>query len=71
MDRLMFVGRCSIAILDGLLDKMGDPGVPSICCLIGTQKFDQALYYLGASMSIMPKVIYDQLSHEITEDQSI
>jgi predicted transcriptional regulator len=34
---------CSAAILDDLLDKMGDPYVPTISCLIGTQKFDQAL----------------------------
>jgi hypothetical protein len=61
---LMFVERCSSAILDGLPDKMGDPGVPIISCLIGTQKFDQALYDLGASVSVMPKVIYDQLNHD-------
>jgi hypothetical protein len=35
MDRLMFVERCSSAILDGLPNKMGDPGVPTISCLIG------------------------------------
>jgi hypothetical protein len=34
---------CSVTILDDLLDKMGDPGVPTISCLFGTQKFDQAL----------------------------
>jgi hypothetical protein len=34
---------CSATILDDLPDKMGDPGVPTITCLIGTQKFDQAL----------------------------
>jgi hypothetical protein len=34
---------CSAAILDDIPDKMGDPGVPTIFCLIGTQKFDQAL----------------------------
>jgi hypothetical protein len=33
----------STAILDDLPDKMDDPGVPTISCLIGTQKFDQAL----------------------------
>jgi hypothetical protein len=27
---------CSAAILDDLPDKMGDPGVPTISCLIGT-----------------------------------
>jgi hypothetical protein len=34
---------CSVAVLDDLPDKMGDPGVPTISSLIGTQKFDQAL----------------------------
>jgi hypothetical protein len=34
---------CSAAILNDLPDKMGDPGVPTISCLIGTQKFDEAL----------------------------
>jgi hypothetical protein len=34
---------CSAVILDDLLDKMSDPGVPTISYLIGTQKFDQAL----------------------------
>jgi hypothetical protein len=33
----------SAAILDDLPDKMGDPSVPTISYLIGTQKFDQAL----------------------------
>jgi hypothetical protein len=33
----------SAAILDDLPDKMDDPGVPTISCLIGTQKFDQSL----------------------------
>jgi hypothetical protein len=64
MDMLMFAKRCSAAILDGLPDKMGDPSVPTISCLIGTHKFDQALCDLGASVSIMPKVIYDQLNHD-------
>jgi hypothetical protein len=34
---------CNAAILDGLPDKMGGPGVQTISCLISTQKFDQAL----------------------------
>jgi hypothetical protein len=33
----------SAAILDDLPDKIDDPSVPTISCLIGTQKFDQAL----------------------------
>jgi hypothetical protein len=63
-DGLMYVERCSSTILDGLSDKMGDPAVPSISCLSGTQKFYQALYDLGASMSVMPKVIYDHQNHD-------
>jgi hypothetical protein len=34
---------CYATILDDLPHKMGDPGVPTISCLIATQKFDQAL----------------------------
>jgi hypothetical protein len=34
---------CSAAILDDLPDKIADSGIPTISCLIGTQKFDQAL----------------------------
>jgi hypothetical protein len=62
MDMLVFAKRCIAAILDDLPDKMGDARVPTISCLIGIQKFDQALCDLGASVSVMPKVIYDQLN---------
>jgi hypothetical protein len=55
---------CSATILDDLPDKMGDRGIPTISCLIGTQKFDQALWDHGASMSIIQKEIYDQLNHD-------
>jgi hypothetical protein len=64
MDKLVFVERCGAAIPDGLPDKMGDLGVSTISSLIGTQKFDQALCDLKASVSVMPKVIYDQLNHD-------
>jgi hypothetical protein len=63
-DMLVFAERCSSAILDGLPDKMGFPGIPTNSCLIGTQKFDQAFRDLGAGVSVMPKVIYDQLNHD-------
>jgi hypothetical protein len=55
----VFAERCSAVILDGLPDKMGDPGVLAISCLIGTQKFHHALCDLRESVSVMPKVIYD------------
>jgi hypothetical protein len=60
----VFTERYSATILDGLPDKMGDTGVPTISCLNGTKKFDQALCDLGASMSVMPKVIYDKFNHD-------
>jgi hypothetical protein len=62
--RLMFAKRCSSAMLDGLLNKMGDLGVPTISYLIGTKNSDQSLFDLRESMSVMPKVIYDQLNHD-------
>jgi hypothetical protein len=43
---------------------MDDSGIATISCLIGSQKFDQALWDHRASMSIIPKVIYDQLNHD-------
>jgi hypothetical protein len=52
------------AILDDLLDKMDDPSVSTISYLIGIQKFDQAPWDHEASMSVIPKVIYDQLNHD-------
>jgi hypothetical protein len=64
MNRLFLAEGCSVAILDGLPNKMGDPGIPTISYLIGTQGFEKALYDLGATMSIIPKVIYDKLSHD-------
>jgi hypothetical protein len=50
------------AILNVLPDKMDDTGVPIISYLIGTHKFDQALWDHGASLSVILKVIYDQLN---------
>jgi hypothetical protein len=43
---------------------MSDMGIPTISYLIHTQSFDQALCDLGVSVSVMPKVIYDGLSHD-------
>ena len=58
--------ECSAAILDPLLEKKKDPGCPTITCSIGSQHFSHALCDLGASISIMPKVVYDKLNyHEL------
>lgn len=54
--------ECSVAILNRLPEKK-DPGCPTITCTIGTQRFDHALCDFGASVSVMPKVVFDQLNY--------
>ena len=53
---------CSAAILHQLPEKKKDPGCPTIRCLIGAQSLDKALCDLGASVSVMPKAVFDQLN---------
>ncbi|XP_025825243.1 uncharacterized protein LOC112900615 [Panicum hallii] len=55
--------ECSVAILDPFPEKKKDPRCPTITCSIGAQHFKHALYDLGASVSVMPKVVYDKLNH--------
>ena len=54
--------ECSATILNHLPEKKNDPGCPIITCSIGTQRFDHALCDLGASISVMPKVIFYKLN---------
>jgi hypothetical protein len=56
-------GECSAAILNHLPEKKKDPGCPTITCTIGLQRFDHALCDLGANVSIMPKVVFNQLNY--------
>jgi hypothetical protein len=53
--------ECSAAILD-CLPKKKDHGCPTIACSIWIQYFEHALCDLGASISVMPKVIFDKLN---------
>jgi len=57
--------ECSAAILNPLLVEKKDPGCPTITCSIGTQHFSNALCNLGASVSVMLKVVYDRLNHHV------
>ena len=58
--------ECSAAILDPLLEKKKDPGCPTITCSIRAQHFTNTHCDLGASVSVMPKVVYDKLNyHEL------
>ena len=38
--------------------KYKDPGYPTISCIIGSQKVDQALLDLGASVNLLPYSVY-------------
>jgi hypothetical protein len=44
--------------------KQKDPGALTIPCVIGNASFKMALCDLGASISVMPKHVYDSLSLE-------
>jgi hypothetical protein len=39
----------------------GDPGRPVILISIGSVNFNEAIYDFGASVNILPKVIYDKM----------
>jgi len=54
---------CSAALLQQLPEKKEDSGFPTIKCSIEAQNFDKALCDLGASVSVMPKVVFDQLNY--------
>jgi hypothetical protein len=55
--------ECSAAILNTSLIKKKDPGCPIIECSIENQYFNNALCDLRASVSVMPKVVFDKLKH--------
>ena len=54
--------ECSAAILNTSPVKK-DPGCPTIDCSIGSQNFENTLCNLGASVSVMPKKVFDKLNH--------
>jgi hypothetical protein len=63
--------ECSAAILNQLPEKKKDPRCPTIDCSIGTQHFEHALCDLGASVSVMAEVVFDQLNHVVLSPASI
>jgi predicted aspartyl protease len=52
--------QCSAAIANGL-EKQKDPGCPTIPCSVGSFKFKKALCDLGASVSVMPRDVFEKL----------
>ena len=55
--------ECSAAILNTTPIKKKDPGCPTIDCSIGSQNFENVLCDLGASVSLMPKKIINNLNY--------
>jgi hypothetical protein len=60
VDHVKMSEQCSAAIANGL-EKQKDPGCLTIPCSVGSFKFDKALCDLGASVSVMPRDVYQKL----------
>jgi hypothetical protein len=60
VDHVKMSEQCSAAIANGL-EKQGDPGCPTIPCSVGSFKFEKALCDLGASVSVMPRDVFEKL----------
>jgi hypothetical protein len=60
VDHVKMSEQCSAAIANGL-EKQKDPECPTIPCSVGSFKFENALCDLGASVSVMPRDVFDKL----------
>jgi hypothetical protein len=49
----------SNAILDELQNRLSGPALPTLPCILGPFKVHHALCDWGASMKILPKMVYD------------
>jgi hypothetical protein len=54
----------SDAILHILQNKLSGPALPTVPCILGPFKVHHALYDWGASMNILPKMVYDCLDED-------
>jgi hypothetical protein len=60
VDHVKMSEQCSAAIANGL-EKQKYHGCPSIPCSVGSFKFEKALCDLGASVSVMPRDVFEKL----------
>jgi hypothetical protein len=60
VDHVKMSEECSVAIANGL-EKQKDPGCPTIPCSVGSFNFEKALCDLGASVSVMPRDVFEKL----------
>jgi hypothetical protein len=63
--------ECSAAILNISPTNKKDPGCPTIDCSIEDQHFNNAQCDLGASVSVMPKAVFDNLNYSMLEPTSM
>jgi hypothetical protein len=54
----------SDAILDKLQNRLRGPALPMVPCILRSFKVHHALYDWGASMNILPKMVYDCLDED-------
>jgi hypothetical protein len=60
VDHVKMSEQCSVAIANGL-EKQKDPGCPTIPCSICSFKFKKVSCDLGASVSVMPRDVFEKL----------
>ena len=48
-------------IRNKLPPKLKDPGTPTIFCIIGEKKINNALLNLGSGVNLLPFIVYQQL----------
>jgi hypothetical protein len=60
VDLVKMSEECSADIANGL-EKQKDPGCPTIPCSVGSFNFEKALCDLGASVSVMPRDVFEKL----------
>ncbi|XP_052308537.1 uncharacterized protein LOC127905253 [Populus trichocarpa] len=60
-ERVFLTEHASAIIQFKTPPKYKDPGCPTISCIIGNHKIDQALLDLGASVNLIPYTVYEQL----------
>jgi hypothetical protein len=54
----------SDAILDKLQNRLSRPAFPMVPCILGPFKVHHALCDWGASINILPKMVYDYLGED-------
>jgi hypothetical protein len=60
VDHVKMSEECSAAIANGL-EKQKDSGCPTIPCSVGSFNFEKELCDLGASVSVMPRDVFEKL----------